>query len=118
MSHFHGYLVLPLRESLVAAAVDGGHEEQGSSHADDGDDQRHAKTVLRVDVLRFALVGDVDHTELSKAKGRWGERPGGKGGVPSLRMPLLFADCSGLAMGPLPTPPLGAACHALEPSKS
>lgn len=42
------HLILPLREALVAAAVQGCHEEQEGCHADDGDDEGHAEPVLRL----------------------------------------------------------------------
>lgn len=39
-------LVLPLGDALVAAAIEGGDEEQEGSHADDGDNEWQAEAVL------------------------------------------------------------------------
>lgn len=45
-SAVYPHLVLPLREALVAAAIEGSHEEQEGSHANNGDDEGHAEAVF------------------------------------------------------------------------
>lgn len=52
-SAVYSHLVLPLREALVAAAIEGSHEEQEGSHANNGDDEGHAEAVFCL--LRGAL---------------------------------------------------------------
>lgn len=54
-------LVLPLRQALVAAAVEGSHEEQEGCHADNGDDEGHAEAVLRL--LGWPLVPKLHVTD-------------------------------------------------------
>lgn len=57
-------LVLLLGEALVAAAVDGRHQQQGAGQGDDGDDEGRAELVLHLLLHLLVEVGDVDDAQL------------------------------------------------------
>jgi hypothetical protein len=62
----NAHLVLPLRKTLVTAAIEGCHEQQEGCHADDGDDEGHAEVVLSI--IWWALVPQLHITDSRLAR--------------------------------------------------
>lgn len=72
LGEWNPHLVLPLGEALVAAAIEGRHEEQEGCHADNSDDQGRAEPVLSLIWWSLTLKIHVIDSHLARKENvRW-----------------------------------------------